>query len=64
MKDSRYYDVIEAAELIETSETTIDMLVNRGELDMLRLDVRNRPVFTEDNILDYLIRKEEKKTRA
>lgn len=59
MKD-RYYSVVEAAELIETSESTVNMLVNRGELDMLMLDVKLRPVFTEENILDYLIRKENK----
>lgn len=58
---NRYYTVIEAAELIETSESTVNMLVNKGELDMLMLDVKQRPVFTEDNILDYLIRKEKSK---
>ena len=58
---NRYYTVIEASELIETSTSTVNMLVNRGELDMLMLDERNYPVFTEDNILDYLIRREKSK---
>ena len=55
---NRYYTVIEASELIETSTSTVNMLVNSGKLDMLMLDEHNRPVFTEDNILDYLIRRE------
>lgn len=60
MKD-RYYDVIEAAELLETSGSTVCMLVNKGELDMLCLDVKQSPVFTEKNLLDYMIRKEKSK---
>ncbi len=61
MKDnSRFYDMIEAAELLETSSSTVCMLVNKGELNMLRLDARSNPVFTEKNLLDYMIRKEYK----
>lgn len=61
MKDSRFYSLIEAAELLETSSSTVCMLVNKGELDMLRLDVKQSPVFTEKNLLDYMIRKEKSK---
>ena len=60
MKDSRYYDVIEAAELLETSKDTVCMLVNKGELDMLMLDTKSNPVFAERHILDYMIKKETK----
>lgn len=61
MKDSRFYSLIEAAELLETSSSTVCMLVNKGELNMLRLDARSNPVFTEKNLLDYMIQKEYKK---
>lgn len=62
MKDnSRFYSMIEAAELLETSSSTVCMLVNKGELNMLRLDARSNPVFTEKNLLDHVIQKEYKK---
>ncbi|MBP3826255.1 MAG: hypothetical protein ILA11_11060 [Butyrivibrio sp.] len=58
MKDSRFYSLIEAAELLETSSSTVCMLVNKGELDMLHLDTRSNPVFAERHLLDYMIKNE------